>query len=96
MKVNSLANLSQTSKKIEGDKEKFKAKNQPIMPYYIMTNRIYSNYDNSPKKIKELLTKKNNINKLKDININIKNKKNKIIKIIRLYHLIILFIIIII
>ena len=79
MKVNSITNISQASKIIEGDKDKHKIKNQPIMPYCVMTNRIYSSYHNSPKKIKQFLLKKNNINKLKDININIKNKKKKTI-----------------
>ena len=73
MKVNSITNSNQISKMTDREKDKPKDKCQPIMPYYIMTNRIYSSHYNSPKYPKNITNKKNNIN------INIKNKK-KIIK----------------
>ena len=69
MKVNSITNSNQISKMTDREKDKPKDKCQPIMPYYIMTNRIYSSHYNSPKYPKNITNKKNNIN------INIKNKK---------------------
>ena len=83
MKVNSITNTNQISKKTDREKDKNKNKFQPIMPYYIMTNRIYSSHYNSPKNPINIPHKKNNnninINHLNNINLNIKNKK-KIIK----------------
>ena len=79
MKVNSIENINQISKRTDREKGKNKDKFQPIMPYYIMTNRIYSSHYNSPKNPKNVLHKKSNINHLNNININLKNNK-KIIK----------------
>ena len=77
MKVRSNINNNPITKLTERDKNKNKEKFQPIMPYYIITNRIYSSHYNSPKNPKSFLYKKTNINNLKDININTKNNNNK-------------------
>ena len=79
MKVNN-TNSNQPSKIIDREKDNHKEKFQPIMPYYIMTNRIYSSHYNSPKNPKLIIQKKNNINNLKDLNINTKNNQKKITK----------------
>ena len=76
MKVNSNIITNPISKLTERDKYKNK-ENQPIIPYNIMTNRIYSSHYNSPKNPKSFLHKKNNINNLKDINVNVITKDNK-------------------
>ena len=80
MKVNSVTNSNQLSKNIVREKDKNKDKFQPIMPYYIINNRIYSSHYNSPKNPKSYLHKKNYIHNLKDININTKTNNKKIIK----------------
>lgn len=77
MKVRSNINNNPITKLTERDKNKNKEKFQPIIPYYIITNRIYSSHYNSPKNPKSFLYKKTNINNLKDININTKNNNNK-------------------
>ena len=78
MKVNSIGNSNQISKITE--REKPKEKFQPILPYYIMNNHMYSSHYNSPKNPHTLIHKKNNINNLKDININTKNNNKKFVK----------------
>ena len=78
MKVNSIGNSNQISKITE--REKPKEKFQPILSYYIMNNHMYSSHYNSPKNPHTLIHKKNNINNLKDININTKNNNKKFVK----------------
>ena len=78
MKVNSIGNTNQISKITE--KQKQKDKFQPILPYFIMNNHMYSSHYNSPKNPHMLIHKKNNINNLKDININTKNNNKKFTK----------------
>ena len=85
--LNSITNSKQVTNITDRQKDKIKDKEnmKPIMPYYIINNRLYSSHYNSPKNHKSFLHKKkptmNNINNPKDININIKNtSKNNIIK----------------
>ena len=80
MKVNSITTSNQGSKLTDRERDKNKDKYQPIMPYYVISNRLYSSHYNSPKNPKSFLHKKNYINNLKDINLNTKNNKKKIIK----------------
>ena len=80
MRVNSITTSNQASKFTDREKDKNKDKFQPIMPYYIITNRLYSSHYNSPMNQKSFLHKKNYINHLKDINVNTKNNNKKIIK----------------
>jgi hypothetical protein len=80
MKVNSITTSNQASKFTDREKDKNKDKFQPIMPYYIISNRLYSSHYNSPKNQKSFLHKKNYISHLKDINVNTKNNNKKIIK----------------
>ena len=78
--MNPITTTNQGAKITDREKDKNKDKSQPILPYYIISNRLYSSHYNSPKNPKSFLHKKNNINNLKDININSKNNNKKIIK----------------
>ena len=79
MKINSITNSKQIQNLTERRKEKDKNKDnlRPIMPYYVISNNIYSNQYNAQKNQKSFLNMKkgsmNDINNLKDINLNMKN-----------------------
>jgi len=88
MKISSITNSKQIQNMTERRKEKDKTKEniKPIMPYYVITNNIYSNQYNFQKNPKSFLHKKkssmNDINtyKDKDINLNLKNSTKNVNK----------------
>ena len=79
MKISSITNSKQIQNITERRKEKDKTKEnlRPIMPYYVISNNIYSSQYNVQKNQKPFLHKKkssmNDINNMKDMNLNMKN-----------------------
>ena len=86
MKINSITNSKQIQNITERRKEKDKTKEnlRPIMPYYVISNNIYSNQYNVQKNQKSFLHKKkssmNDINNMKDMNLNLKNSTKNVNK----------------
>jgi hypothetical protein len=86
MKINSITNSKQIQNITERRKEKDKTKEnlRPIMPYYVISNNIYSNQYNVQKNQKSFLHKKkssmNDINNMKDMNLNMKNTTKNVNK----------------